>query len=119
MAYMSFEDLEVWKKSSRLTIETFRHFEKCGYFSLRDQIARSALSIPSNIAEGCERDSAGDFIRFLNIAKGSAAEFRTQLYIAYELKYLDEETFKEMLSEVKGISAMLFGLIRSIKERST
>jgi len=118
MAYMSFEDLEVWKKGCRLAVRTFEVFDGCKRFGLRDQITRSALSIPSNIAEGCDRNSAGDFVRFLNIANGSAAEFRTQLYIASELKYLDEEIFKEMLNEVKGISAMLFGLIRSIKERA-
>jgi four helix bundle protein len=118
MAYMSFEDLEVWKKGCRLAVKTFQVFEDCKRFSLRDQITRSALSIPSNIAEGCERNSAGDFVRFLNIANGSAAEFRTQLYIAFELKYFNEGTFKEMLIEVKDISAMLFGLIRSIKERT-
>ncbi len=117
MAYMSFEDLEVWKKGCRLAVRTFKVFEDCKWFSLKDQITRSGLSIPSNIAEGCERNSAGDFIRFLNIANGSAGEFRTQLYIAYKLKYLEEEKFKSLLSEAKNISSMLFGLIRSIKER--
>ena len=118
MAFMSFEDLEVWKKGCRLAVRTFEVFDRCKRFGLRDQITRSGLSIPSNIAEGCERNSVGDFVRFLNIANGSAAEFRTQLYIAHELNYLNEETFKEMLGEVKDIAAMLFGLVRSIKERS-
>ena len=78
---------------------------------------RSALSVPSNIAEGQERDSQGDFVRFLRIAKGSNGEFRTQTYIAAELGFLDKEKSREMLAESKEISAMLQGLIRSIQAR--
>jgi len=118
MGYVSFEELEVWKRGCRLAVETFQAFEGCRWFSLRDQITRSALSVPSNIAEECERNSDNDFIRFLNIAKGSAAEFRTQLYIAHELNQLDSGVFKNFLSESKEISAMLYGLIRSIRNKA-
>ena len=78
---------------------------------------RSALSVPSNIAEGQERDSDGDFVRFLRIAKGSNGEFRTQTYIAAQLGLLDGEKSREMIAESKEISAMLQGLIRSIQAR--
>ena len=80
---------------------------------------RSALSVPSNISEDQERDSQGDFVRFLRIAKGSNGEFRAQTYIATELGLLDKEKSREMIAESKEISAMLQGLIRSIKTRSS
>ena len=66
-----FEDLEVWKKGCRLTVEIYRAFFQCKDYGFKDQVQRSALSVPSNIAEGYERNSPQDFIRFLNIAKGS------------------------------------------------
>ncbi len=82
---------------------------------------RSAISIPSNIAEGAERDSDGDFIRFLRISKGSCGELRTQLYISERVQEaLGLEPFansREMIRETREISAMLQGLIRSIENR--
>jgi len=78
---------------------------------------RSSLSVPSNIAEGQERDSDGDFVRFLRIAKASNGEFRTQLYIAAELGMIEKRKSREMISESKEISSMLHGLIRSIQSR--
>lgn len=82
---------------------------------------RSAISIPSNIAEGAERDSEGDFIRFLRISKGSCGELRTQLYISERVhEALGIEPFAnsgEMIRETREISAMLQGLIRSIENR--
>ena len=75
---------------------------------------RAAISIPSNIAEGSERDSKQDFIRFLRIAKGSAAELRTQIYIALKLELLTKDESDNFVNETKEISAMLQGLIRSL-----
>lgn len=77
---MKFEDLDVWKRSSRLCAELYKHFRKVKDFGFRDQITRSALSVPSNIAEGVERDSQKDFARFLQYSKGSCGELRTQIY---------------------------------------
>lgn len=114
MAYQSFEDLEVWKRSCRQAVDAYRTMEGCKHFSLKDQIERCSLSVPSNIAEGHERDSKGDFIRFLRIAKASNGELRTQLYIAAELDQLERTRSREMISESKEISAMLQGLIRSL-----
>ncbi len=79
---------------------------------------RSAISIPSNISEGCERDSRLDFIRFLRIAKGSAAELRTQVYIALKLDIIPKAESDRFIAELKEISAMLQGLIRSLAARS-
>ena len=78
----TFEDLEIWKRLSRLAVTALTSIHNLQNFTLKDQLSRGSLSIPSNIAEGNERDSDQDTIRFLRIAKGSCAEFRTQLYIA-------------------------------------
>ncbi len=75
---------------------------------------RSALSIPSNIAEGCERNSKAEFRRFINIAKGSAAELRTQMYIAIETGILKKEAIEKFVEELKVITKMLQALINSL-----
>ena len=75
---------------------------------------RSAISIPSNIAEGSERKSAPDFQRFINIAQGSAAELRTQIYIAKEVNILSDADAKEVIKELKSISRMLQSLHNSL-----
>jgi len=116
MAYQSFEDLEVWKRGCRQAVDVYRTMEGDRHFSLKDQMERSALSVPSNIAEGSERDSKGDFIRFLRIAKGSNGELRTQTYIASELGILDRDKARTMIAESKEISAMLQGLVRSLQK---
>ena len=112
-----FEDLEVWKKGCRLTIQIYQAFGQCKDFSFKDQVQRSALSVPSNIAEGYERNSPRDFIRFLNIAQGSIGELRTQLYIAREISYLKNDLTVDLLNKSKEISAMLSGLKKSIKKK--
>ena len=118
MAYQSFEDLEVWQRGCRLSVDIFRVFENCRKYSLKDQIERAGLSIPSNIAEGSERGSTKDFIHFLNFSKGSCAELRTQLYIARKLTVLDRNDFERLVSETKEVSAMLEGLRRSVLKKA-
>ena len=117
MAYQSFEDLEVWQRACRLSVSIFQTFRTCKEFSLKDQIQRSGLSIPSNIAEGSERGSSKDFAHFLNIAKGSCGELRTQLYIARKLELLTKPAFDVLIGESKELSAMLEGLRRSMLSR--
>ena len=117
MAYQSFEDLEVWQRGCRLTVDIFKAFASCKNFSFKDQIQRAALSIPSNIAEGSERGSSKDFAHFLNIAKGSSGELRTQLYIARKLELITKPTFDAAVKESKELSAMLEGLRRSLLSR--
>jgi four helix bundle protein len=113
MAYRSFEELEVWQRGCRQAVEVFKAFEDCKNWTLRDQVQRAALSVPSNIAEGSERNSAPDFKRFLNIALGSNAELRTQLYIAARIGIVS--AIDPLITENKEISAMLHGLRKSIK----
>src|ERR1041385_1149367 len=118
MAYRSFEELEVWKRSCRLAVGMMHVLSKSREYTLKDQMPRAAVSIPSNIAEGAERDSRQDFIRFLRIAKGSAAELRTQCYIARKLELLKKNEAEKFVQETKEISAMLQGLIRSLSTRT-
>ena len=84
-------------------------------WGLRDQIQRAALSIPSNIAEGYERNSRAEFKRFLMIAKGSCAELRTQLYIIQALEFIPIEVIKELLQECSEVSSMLQSLSSQLK----
>jgi len=118
MPYQSFEDLEVWQRGCRLSVAIFQSFESCKFFTLRDQIQRSGLSIPSNIAEGAERGSAKDFAHFLNFSKGSCGELRTQLYIARKLKVIEKSGSAGLVAETKEISAMLEGLRLSVLAKS-
>ena len=101
MAYQSFEDLEVWQRGCRLAVDTIQRFETCRNRSLQDQVQRAALSVPSNVAEGYERNSNKEFIRFLNIAKGSCGELRTQLYISRKLEFLSKRDFERLIAESK------------------
>ncbi len=90
----------------------------CRDFGLKDQMTRSAVSIASNIAEGAERGTAADFRRFLRISKGSAAELRTQVYIAAQIDLLSNKPkLHELIVELKAISSMLQGLITSLNNK--
>ncbi len=112
----SFEDLEVWKKSCRLAVTLYGLLRNCRDYGMRDQMLRSSVSTPSNIAEGSERNSIPNFQRFINIAKGSAAELRTQVYISKEINLLSDKDSKELINELKSISKMLQALHGSLKK---
>lgn len=120
MALRTFEDLEVWKRACRLAVEVCVEFDACRNFTLKDQAQRSAISVPSNIAEGSERGSDAEFIRFLRYSKGSCAELRTQLYIArkvsQKLNRPSLDISDELISETREIAAMLQGLVNSIEK---
>lgn len=112
------KNLTVWKKSMNLVILVYKassQFPKEEVFGLTSQMRRSAVSIPSNIAEGHGRNSEKELIRFLYISLGSASEFETQLLIAQKLNYLDEEHFKTLNEFIAEIMKMLSALIRSKK----
>jgi four helix bundle protein len=117
MAFQSFEDLEVWQRGCRLAVDVSQTFATCRNFTMQDQVQRAALSVPSNVAEGYERNSNKEFVRFLNIAKGSCGELRTQLYISRKLRFLKKADFEHLITESKEISAMLHGLARAVSKR--
>ncbi len=120
MRFNRFEEIEVWKQSRNLVKEIYlitsqEKFSKD--FGFKDQIRRSSISIPSNIAEGYERKSNIEFIRYLFIAKGSAGELRTQIYLAHDLHYIDEMTCKDLLSKSEEISKSLSGFIKYLDSK--
>ena len=113
--YQSYENLDVWSKAVELSIRVYGKFKNCRDYGFKDQICRAAVSIPSNIAEGMERESIKETIHFLHIAKGSCAEVRTQLLIALRIGYLEQSVFEELKPEAESISRMLHALVKSLK----
>ncbi len=112
---MRFEDLDVWKRSARLSASLYKELSGLKDYGFRDQITRSGLSIPSNISEGCERSSEKECINFLNYAKGSCGELRTQVFIGMDIDYIPKESGKKWLEETVAISSMIGGLIKAKK----
>lgn len=114
----TFEDIEVWKKAVELCEKVYLLSENGTLnkdYGLRDQIRKSAISIPSNIAEGFERESNNQFIYFLTIAKGSCGELRTQLFLAMKIKHIGEEIHNELRSDCLNISKQLSNFIKYLK----
>jgi len=93
---MQFEKLEVWKRSARLASNVYKLMATCKDYGFKDQITRSALSIPSNIAEGLERETDKDESRFLYYAKGSSGELLTQTFIGIDIGYIDNAEGKKL-----------------------
>jgi four helix bundle protein len=117
MGYRSFEDLEVWKRACQLVVEIYGNLKDCRDFGLKDQMTRAAVSIASNIAEGAERDSKQEYIRFIHIAKGSAAELRTQLYTSQKIGVLNKGPATELVEETRQISSMLQGMVKYLRKK--
>ena len=112
------KDLEVWKNSIKLVTLIYtitKKYPKEELFGLTSQMRRSAISIPSNIAEGAGRNSRKEFIQFLHIDRGSLAELETQIILSQNLNYLPVETFNLIDNEIKLIGGQLSGLIKSLK----
>ena len=114
--FVKCEKLDVWKKSARLSSNVYKAFQECKDYGFKDQITRAGLSIPSNIAEGMEKESVKEQVRFLDIAKGSAAEFVTQTYIGMDIGYIQKEDGKSWVEESNHILSMLSNLQKSIRE---
>lgn len=113
----TFRDLKIWQKSMNLVTQIYKEtesFPESEKYGLVSQIRRSAVSIPSNIAEGYGRNSDGDFQRFLNISMGSLFEIQTQLQIAQNLEYLDTKENERLYRLSREIERMLSSFIRSI-----
>ena len=112
---MKFEQLEVWKRSANLACKVYREFHNSRDYGFKDQITRSCLSVSSNIAEGWERSGSKDRARYLEIAKGSLAEFISQTYMAGKIEYIDRDTMKSWNNEAQQIAAMLASLKKTIE----
>lgn len=112
-----FKDLEVWQNTVELSISIYDILKNCRGFSFRDQICRASVSIAPNIAEGFERQYNKEFIQFLYIAKGSAAEVRTQLYIGQRLQYFKDDDYHKLHTNIEKIARQLFNLIKIRKDK--
>jgi len=110
-----FEDIAAWQKAKQMTIELYGLFQDNRDYSFRDQIQRASVSVMNNIAEGFERSGDKEFKKFLYIAKGSAAEVRSMLYLARELSYINEENYLKLLNNSIEIAKIISGLIKSLK----
>lgn len=118
MAVRKFEDLIVWQKSQELASTIYRDFADNRDFGFRDQITRASVSISNNIAEGFERGSNADFIRFLYFALGSNSEVRSMLYLSIKLEFINRTVAEEIIEQTNEISRLLYGLIKSMKTNS-
>lgn len=109
------QTLDVWKISTRLSAEVYKTISPGKDFWFRDQICRSGLSIPSNIAEGMEKESIRERIKFLDIAKGSTAEFITQVYIGRDIDFVSREISNNWIQTAEHILCMLNKLQQTLK----
>ncbi len=116
----SYKDLVVWQKATELALFVYKVskvFPKEEIYGLTSQIRRCAVSVPSNIAEGSERNSTRDYLRFINMAHASLAELETQLYIAQRLDYVTGENYQQLQVSAAEIGRMLNGLLRKLEEK--
>jgi four helix bundle protein len=114
-----FEDLVAWQKARELTREIYQVSRQGAFskdFGLSGQIQRAAVSVMSNIAEGFERGNRGEFAQFLSTAKASCAEVRSQLYVAFDIGYIDKPTLDQLLMRGEEVGRIVGGL-RSAVER--
>jgi four helix bundle protein len=118
MMIKNYKDLIVWQKSMEVALEVYKlteKFPKSEIFGSVNQMRRSAFSISSNIAEGWARKSSGNYLQFLSIASGSAAELETQLILTQRLGYGDEITYERILNLLLEVQKMLNSFRSKIK----
>jgi four helix bundle protein len=115
-----FEDLIAWQKARTLTrviYEITRQGAFAKDFALSNQMQRATVSIMSNIAEGFERGGRGEFYQFLSTAKASCAELRSQLYVAFDISYLDQASFSQLLAQAEEVARIVGGLRASVEQQ--
>jgi four helix bundle protein len=115
-----FEDLIAWEKARELTKEIYtitRQGDFAKDYGLAGQMQRAAVSIMSNIAEGFERGGRGEFQQFLSIAKASCAELRSQLYVALDIGYVDQNRFSKLLEQAEEVGRIVGGLRVSVERQ--
>jgi four helix bundle protein len=117
----SYRDLVVWKKSMALVLNVYRctqAFPKIETYGLTSQLRRAVISVPSNVAEGQGRLSTGEFRQFLGNARGSLMEVETQILVAQDLGYFDQNQSEALLSATAEVGRILNGLLASLPKRS-
>ncbi|MDE0013767.1 MAG: four helix bundle protein [Candidatus Poribacteria bacterium] len=114
----NFRKLQVWDKSHELTLRIYEltsEFPREEIYGLTSQIRRACASIPTNIAEGCGRETPADFARFLQIAMGSASETEYLIQLSHNLKYFNADQYVELTDEIVSIKKMLTALLKNIR----
>jgi four helix bundle protein len=114
----SFEDLKAWKLARELVHAVYLLTNEAGFdrdWALKDQLRRAAVSSMANVAEGFERGSSQEFIRFLYMARGSAGEVRSQLYAAGDLEYIGQADFERVQKQAIGVSQIVYRFIQSLE----
>ena len=111
-----FEDIEAWKEARELVKIVYCIFKDIKDFGFKDQIQRSAVSIMSNIAEGFDRGSNKEFIKFLIIARASTSEVKSLLYVAVDAGYCSQEMFTKTSAQCAKISSLINGFIRYLRK---
>ena len=117
---MKYIELDVWISSRELVKKVYeltKSFPKEELYGLTNQIRRSSISVPSNIAEGCGRKSSKETIQFLFIARGSLFELETQIYLSNDLGYISEDTLRQILSMIETCMKLLNGFINYYKKK--
>lgn len=117
--FQKFEDIDSWQKARELTREIYQISSVATFskdYALREQIRRASVSIMSNIAEGYERSGTGEFVHFLSMAKGSAGEVRSQLYVALDQKYIKNSDFESLYRKTMDICRLISGLMNYLSK---
>ncbi|MDA9575593.1 four helix bundle protein [Flavobacteriaceae bacterium] len=116
---VDYKNYKVWQKSHELVLDIYQitsTFPKSEQFNLVSQINRASLSVPTNIVEGCGRETQKELIRFLYISSGSAHELEYLILVSSELKFISTKDSKTLLKKIDEIKKMLFSLIKTIKK---
>ena len=111
-----FEDIIVWQDSKSLAVSIYSSFKDIRDFGLRDQVQRAAVSVMNNIAEGFERETDREFVRFLYIAKASCGEVRSIIILSEEIGYLDKPTAQKLISHCLKLSGSIFNFIKYLRK---
>jgi four helix bundle protein len=114
MTIKTFEDVVAWQKGRELYVSLYKEFRGSKDFAYRDQLLRATLSITNNIAEGFDRGTDKELRYFLVIARGSAAEVRSMLWLAQGIGLLGDKELSEYLQDVEDISKLLTGFIKAL-----
>lgn len=118
--FKSFEEISSWIKAREFTKQIYQITENSNFkkdFDFVRQIRRASLSISSNIAEGFERNTDKEFIYFLYVAKASAGEVRSQIYLAFDLNYITKQEFEKLLEAITEVSKLLSGFIKYLSPK--
>lgn len=113
----NFEDLRIWQEAIQISIELYQSFRNCKDFGFRDQILRASVSVPSNIAEGFERNNNKEFRNFLRFSKGSAGEIRTQLMLAKAIGLMEASKADDLRNRLTALSKQIQSLMTKIDQK--